>query len=260
MTQIAGRTILRDAVIGSFVASEVQYEAGVVLPRHQHATARFSVVMRGRYVEECAGITSACDSGTVAFRPAGALHTNRFLEPTRCLTVELPNVFLEVLPLEPCAVAYDRAFDITEEIRREMLRRDDASQLIVRGLMLQLSGLLQRQSKQERIPVWLTTARDYLRDHPIGPLSRRAMAERVGVHPSHLSAAFRESFGCTMGHFLRRRRVEIAANLLRTTTQPLAAIAFEAGFTDQSHFARVFRRLVGRTPSEFRRAARDTKN
>jgi AraC family transcriptional regulator len=259
MTQ-AGRTIVRDAAIGSFTASEVQYDAGVVLPGHHHATARFSVVMSGRYVEECAGITSDCDSGTVAFRPAGALHTNRFLERTRCLTVALPNVFRDALPLEPCAVAYDRAFDITEELRSEMLRRDDVSQLIVRGLIMQLSGLLQRLSKQERIPVWLTIARDYLRDHPTDRLSRRAMAERVGVHPSHLSAAFRESFGCTMGHFLRRRRVEIAANLLRTTTQPLAAIALEAGFTDQSHFARVFRRFVGRTPSEFRRSARHTKN
>jgi AraC family transcriptional regulator len=258
MTQ-AGRTIVRDAAIGSFIASEVQYEAGVVLPRHHHATARFSVVMSGRYVEECGGITSDYDSGTVAFRPAGALHTNRFLERTRCLTVALPSIFRDV-PLEPCAVAYDRAFDITEEVRREMLRRDHASQLIVRGLMMQLSGLLQRHPKQERIPVWLAIAHDYLRDHPADRLSRRAMAERVGVHPSHLSAAFRESFGCTMGHFLRRRRVEIAANLLRTTTQPLAAIALEAGFTDQSHFARVFRRFVGRTPSEFRRSARHTKN
>ena len=90
------------------------------------------------------------------------------------------------------------------------------------------------------------------------PTSPRApslaeLAAGVGVHPVTLARAFRRTFGCTIGEYLRRLRIERAAEQLATGTQPLAEIALAAGFADQSHFSNVFRRRVGMSPSAYRR-------
>jgi AraC family transcriptional regulator len=55
---------------------------------------------------------------------------------------------------------------------------------------------------------------------------------------------------------VRRVRIERAAEQLGAGDRPLAAVALAAGFSDQSHFCNVFRRLTGMSPSAYRRAAR----
>jgi AraC-like DNA-binding protein len=57
----------------------------------------------------------------------------------------------------------------------------------------------------------------------------------------------------TFHTYVSRRRVERAKEMMVTTDQPLTAIASRCGFADQSHFGRVFRRLVGPSPGDWRR-------
>jgi AraC-like DNA-binding protein len=80
-------------------------------------------------------------------------------------------------------------------------------------------------------------------------------------HHVHLAREFRRHFGCTIGQFMRQRRVEFGSHRLTASTDSLAEIAFDAGFADQSHFANVFRGLVGMSPGAFRmRFAESARN
>ena len=58
--------------------------------------------------------------------------------------------------------------------------------------------------------------------------------------------------GNTVAEYVRSRRLEHAAELLRTTSLPVAAIAERAGFCDHSHFCLAFKRHVGTTPGRYR--------
>jgi AraC family transcriptional regulator len=78
------------------------------------------------------------------------------------------------------------------------------------------------------------------------------LATTVGVHPVHLSRAFRAAYGCTPGEYLRRLRIEHAQRLLAESRMPLAQVACAVGYYDQSHFTAVFRRLTGSTPAQYR--------
>jgi AraC family transcriptional regulator len=75
----------------------------------------------------------------------------------------------------------------------------------------------------------------------------------VGVHPVTLARGFRRRFGCTMGDYVRQRRIERAMEQLRSSHDSLAEIALQNGFADQSHFSNLFRRTVGLSPSRYRR-------
>jgi AraC family transcriptional regulator len=78
------------------------------------------------------------------------------------------------------------------------------------------------------------------------------LAEEMRRHPSWLGTAYRRATGEGLMETAARFRLERAALLLRETDQPGACIALEAGFCDQSHMNRTFRRLLGRLPSEVR--------
>jgi AraC family transcriptional regulator len=78
------------------------------------------------------------------------------------------------------------------------------------------------------------------------------LAGEMRRHPSWLGTAYRHATGEGLMETAARFRLERAARLLRETDQPGAGIALEAGFCDQSHMNRTFRRLLGRLPSEIR--------
>ena len=70
--------------------------------------------------------------------------------------------------------------------------------------------------------------------------------------PSGLRAPSANATACRVGEYGRRARIEWAAAQIAAGDRPLAEIAAEAGFADQSHFTRLFRRYLGTTPGRFR--------
>lgn len=85
------------------------------------------------------------------------------------------------------------------------------------------------------------------------PISRDELAREASFAPSYLSAVFRTATGCTIPQYINARRVRMAQELLRGKPLAIAAVAGQVGFRDVSHFNRVFKRLVGATPREYRR-------
>ena len=80
------------------------------------------------------------------------------------------------------------------------------------------------------------------------------LARVCGLSTKHFSCAFRQSTGLPPHQGLLQRRVEKAKQLLRDSRSPLADVAADCGFADQSHFTRVFTRAVGISPGQWRRA------
>jgi AraC family transcriptional regulator len=86
------------------------------------------------------------------------------------------------------------------------------------------------------------------------------VAALVGVHPVHLSREFRRRFGQTLGEYVHKARVRAACALMARDEVPLAIVAASVGFADQAHFCRVFKALVGCTPSAFLETSRVTRH
>jgi AraC family transcriptional regulator len=85
-------------------------------------------------------------------------------------------------------------------------------------------------------------------------LSLAGIAGAVGVRPHRLARDFRDHAGVPLHQYVLGRRVERAARLLRSSGAPIASIAVDCGFADQSHLTTAFRRRVGITPGAFRTA------
>ena len=83
------------------------------------------------------------------------------------------------------------------------------------------------------------------------------LANACGLSSKHFSRAFRQSNGLSPHQWLLQRRVDKAKRVLRDPRVAIADVAIACGFSDQSHFTRVFTRWVGSSPGQWRRAQLD---
>jgi AraC-like DNA-binding protein len=196
------------------------------------------------------------------FQAPGELYGARISDGgSRCLTVDLDPAALasgdddlaclERLHITRRMPPHWLAFQLHRELELEDDLSSEAVASIVFSLMAELD---ERPGVEPRniAPPWLTRVQEQLDDefrqhHALGSLARAA-----GVHHVHLAREFRRRFGCTVGHYIRQRRVEAACHRLMTSGDSLAEVAFDAGFADQSHFTNTFRHLVGMAPGQFR--------
>ncbi len=98
----------------------------------------------------------------------------------------------------------------------------------------------------------LLRARDAMDRAYAEPLDVRAVAAVAHVSPAHFIRSFRAVFGETPHRYLQRRRVERSMFLLRETDRSVTDVCFDVGFTSLGTFSRLFRTIVGETPSGYR--------
>lgn len=77
-------------------------------------------------------------------------------------------------------------------------------------------------------------------------------AKQTRLSVSHFSVAFKVTFGVTVGEYIRHRRIERAQRLMLLSTMSLSQIGLAVGFSDQAHYCRVFRGIMGISPNAWR--------
>jgi len=262
--EYVGRSLARRQVAGLTLA-ETQYTPGVVISAHAHSTPLIAAVTAGAMTEERGRRSVLLEPGSLLYQPPEEAHGHRFHRTGgSCFLLQFGEPWirrmeeLEVLhPSAPLDLRRGRGNWILDRIREEFHAPDEAASLAIEGLSVVLLGELQRSATRAREgvrPGWLIRAMEILHASldDLPPLAE--IAARVGVHPVHLSRTFARFHGCTMGEYVRRLRVQRAAGQLRATDRPISAIALDAGFADQAHFTRVFKRIMGETPARFRAA------
>ncbi|WP_064710646.1 helix-turn-helix domain-containing protein [Rhizobium bangladeshense] len=144
-------------------------------------------------------------------------------------------------------------------IRSEIGQRDPLSNIVVEDHARTIFARLFRRSGQRRhyvkgglSPVVLKRLVDRIEASLDGSLSLAELAKEAGLSEHYLSKAFRVSTGLPPHAFIIQRRVERASEMLRYSSRPITEIAYECGFSSPSHLAAAFRRVVGRTPKQYR--------
>lgn len=114
-----------------------------------------------------------------------------------------------------------------------------------------LSNQLVVQNQNSEPPV-VVRAREYIQDHYSEDLSLGQVAKAVCTSPFYFCKMFKRATGINFTEFVARVRVEKAKNLLLNPNLRISEIAFEVGFQSLTHFNRVFKKLLGQSPTEYR--------
>lgn len=255
----------RRRMIGAMQIVASGYAADQRLPLHEHTTAYLCLVTRGGYLQQAGGRDSECTQGLLLVHPEGHRHANRFgTGGARCLNVHPGDAFADD-PAMRRLLADHRQLRLPDETRlrqrieRELAATDDAAPLALQAAVLELAALACRQQHGgDTAPAWLARVLERLHDDPGTMPSLPALAALAGVHPAHLARSFQRAQGVSVGEYLRRLRVGRACAALADPRRSIAEVAADAGFADQSHFARVFRRVTGEPPRAWRQRTQRT--
>jgi AraC family transcriptional regulator len=242
--------------------SQARYSPHAQLPRHSHPQPYLCLVAAGAFEERAGRRLETCRAGSVVWNPSGGEHEDHFGNiGARTVNLELGDRWSERMaeaarvwtPAKGVEVSW-----LTARILRELAHTDTASALAMEGLVCALIGEVSRDPTpvDHRRPAWLTRARDRLMVEFRHSPSVAELAQEAGVHRSHFARSFRSHFGCTVSEFVRRLRIEWAGEQLRSRQFTLSEVSLRAGFGDQAHFTRAFKRITGVTPGEYRATAR----
>ena len=107
---------------------------------------------------------------------------------------------------------------------------------------------------QKQIPPTISRIIEWLRANCHETISVRDVAAEFGYNPDYLSALFHKTTGSTMTNYLNKLRIDISKTLLANYSVTVREAAYSCGFSDEKYYMRLFKKLEGMTPSQFRHA------
>ena len=262
----AGSVDLSILEVSGFRVTDAIFPPGLLLESHYHERTCFAVVLEGSVDKtfprsECYSLAS-----TTITMPAEERHRDHFEKAGAHMLVVEPDPGSDEL-MRPYAGMLGQVSRFRDggvvalawRISRELRNPDAVTHLMIEGLALEMlsagARLLSLAPSEKRPPPWLATAEELLRAKYLDHLEVAQLASEVGVHPVHLARVFRLHFGETLGQYVRRLRLDWAATQLATSELVLTDLASTAGFADQSHFTRAFKRYTGFTPARYRQSS-----
>lgn len=240
-----------------------RYAPGQAMPMHSHTESLISIVVRGGFRETIGKAERLYSRGHITFFPAGRAHAQDFGPSGARQVIFRPQEgwlsYLSDCGAELGDAPYTRGAEfiyLGERLLQELEHNDPLSELARHGLLLEIIAAFGRRdsdaSKVARAPQWLCKAREFLHDNACRPLTLRDVARAAGRHETHVAREFRRCFGTSVVGYMRRLRIQKAAQLIESSERGISAIAYDCGFSSHSHLSREFRLFYGLTPSAWR--------
>lgn len=247
-------------VCAPFSVERIRIVDTLAVPAHSHTGRHLMIVTEGVVADGGDGAFRVAGPGTARFSPHEQRHAVRVLEaPFSCVLITLRDDTRAQFPTAGAYVTHAGISADARAIADQIDVRGAAAAVAVTGLVWHLvakSNLLVQHQEAPQTPQWLTDLCVTVQSRCTAPLDPRALARDAGVHPAHLSRAFRRHFGRTLREYVRECRLQRAVRELERSDATISSIAADTGFADHAHLSRDLRWQTGQTPSEVRRAAR----
>jgi AraC family transcriptional regulator len=131
----------------------------------------------------------------------------------------------------------------------------DAMEQALAAIVISYEGIARRRVqvyKGGMTPYQMKRVNEFVSSNLTSTITLKDLAEYVGLSTSHFCSLFRKSTGVTPHHFVLASRIAHSKSLLTDSNRSLLDVAFSSGFRTHQHFSRIFRRIVGVSPREYR--------
>ena len=152
--------------------------------------------------------------------------------------------------LEKGMMIYDALYSWAKHLQKEKHTGNP-----VDGVFIDLyNQFIKKKSVQKKSPAWVKELKQIIQDQIDTNLNLGEISKSLDIHPSYLSREFSKHFNdLSFGEYIRQKRIEKATELIAQNKYSLTEIAYLTGFSDQSHFTRIFRLLKGVNPSAYKK-------
>lgn len=152
--------------------------------------------------------------------------------------------------LEKGMMIYDALYSWAKHLQKEKHTQNPVDHLFIDVF----NKFIKQKAAKKKTPEWVKELKEIIQDQIDTNLSLTDVSKSLDIHPSYLSREFSRHFdNLSFGEYIRKLRIEKAVELMETTRYNLTEIAYLTGFSDQSHFTRIFKQHYGKSPSIFKK-------
>ena len=229
---------------------------------HYHENPYFMYVLDGNMLDCNKRVKSLCPAGSLMFNNWQEPHYgSRHSETAAGFHLEFEKRWFKEKDIDLRMLEGSQIIEqpqvhfLFAKLYQEFMLGDAFSKVSIELLTIQISEVLSQLKGSRRIqdiPPWVEHLKELIHFEKSN-LSLNDLSEQLGVHPAHISRAAPKYLSVSLGEYIRQQKLKKAIPLLRNPNHSLTTIAYEAGFSDQSHFNKVFKTYFNMTPSHFRK-------
>jgi AraC-like DNA-binding protein len=134
------------------------------------------------------------------------------------------------------------------------LQHEKHTQSPVEYLLIEIFEKYLKQRSVKKTPAWVKEIRNMIQDQIDTTVTLKELSKELDINAAYLSREFSRHFeNLSFGDYIRKQRIEKAIEYMHNSTYALTKIAYLTGFSDQSHFTRIFKKHTGQNPSSYRK-------
>ncbi|KAF2336329.1 helix-turn-helix domain-containing protein [Flavobacterium daemonense] len=238
---------------------ETEYQNKVYEGWHSHNNAHITLFLKGGTTEKRKNFSETVGPGSLLFYHSDELHLNQnTLLPSRNINIEieenlLKELFISEAQIEKSIQNSVHAKSLILKIFKESQAADHFTNDNVKMLFAQLSNTNEHLERFEKSPFWVKSLKELLNDCWNENPNLNELAQILNLNPISISKHFPRYFGCTLGEYMRRIKINRSLSLIHSNEINLTEVALECGFADQSHFIRTFKNQTGFLPKQFQK-------
>lgn len=149
---------------------------------------------------------------------------------------------------------YDTAMTLADYYiqRAEMASDRNTLMILHKNMLKTYTRMVAEKRSNNAESALVNKVRIYVEGHLTEKISGQALAEALGLNRAYLSAQFKRETAIELNEYIHRMKIDEASRLLVVTDMPIAAVATRLGFSSQSYFQSIFKKVTGMNPSEYR--------
>ena len=230
-------------------------------PWHYHENPYFMFVLHGNMID--------CNKRDSSLLPAGSLMFNNWQEQHHGIRhssraagfhLEFERSWIKENEIDLGIFEGSKKIEdphiknLFSKIYFEFLLADSYGEISTDLLLLQICDALntKKHFEESGVPGWVFKLKEILH-YENSNITLENVAKKIGVHPVHISRAAPKYLSVSLGEYIRKIKLNRATRLLLDSNKTLTEIAYQAGFSDQSNFNRVFKSYYQVTPGYFRK-------
>lgn len=158
--------------------------------------------------------------------------------------------------LQKGMMIYDALYSWAKHLQKEKHTQNPVDHVFIDVF----NKFIKQKAAQKKTPDWVKELKQIIQDQVDTNLSLTDISKSLDINPSYLSREFSKHFNnLSFGEYIRKLRIEKAIDLIKANQYSLTEIAYLTGFSDQSHFTRIFRQHTGKSPSVYKKEAFKSK-
>ena len=232
---------------------------------HYHENPYFMYVLQGDMKDCNSRVKTLCPSGSLMFNNWQEPHFgSKHSDKASGFHLEFEKKWLEKNGISlklwegSQLIQNPQLHVLFGRLYHEFLVSDDYSSISVEILVLQICECLSdlKEINTQKNPIWVDNLKELLH-YDSSPLSLNYLSNALNVHPVHISRAASKYLSMSLGEYIRLHKIKKAIPLLLDPSNSLTDITYQTGFSDQSHFNRVFKAYFKMAPNSYRKSIKN---